>query len=353
MYLLKGGIWGGFTSFETKSPAISIVLPFRDAAATLPECLASIARQSFERFELLAIDDGSTDESTAIVEAAARHNPRIRLIRPGRVGLVAALNLGLAEARAPLIARMDADDLMHEDRLAAQHAFVHQHPEIALVATQVELFPADQIQAGYREYIRWQNACLTPEAIAHNIYVESPFAHPSVMFRRAVVLALGGYADGPFPEDYELWLRMHQAGSRMAKLPRVLLRWRERADRTSRTDPRYAREAFDRLRARFLAHDPRVRGERPLAIWGAGRKTRLRARHLLNEGVRPVAWIDIDLRKIGHEVWGLVVQPPEWLDQRPKPFVLVYVASHGARELIAGQLARLGYLLGSDYMAVG
>ena len=340
-------------TLETKPPEISIVLPIYNAAATLPDCLDSIACQTFERFELLAIDDGSADASAAIVEAAAQRDPRIRLIQPGRVGLVAALNLGLAEARAPLIARMDADDLMHAERLAAQHTFLVQHPEIALAATQVELFPADHIQAGYREYLRWQNACLSPEDIADNIYVESPFAHPSVMFRREVVLALGGYADGPFPEDYELWLRMHQAGAGMAKLARVLLRWRERADRTSRTDPRYAREAFDRLRARFLARDLRLRGERTVVIWGAGRKTRLRARHLLNEGVKPVAWIDIDPRKIGHEVWGFAVQPPAWLDQRPRPFVLVYVASHGARALIAGQLARLGYQLGADYLAVG
>ncbi|HEX5690570.1 MAG TPA: glycosyltransferase, partial [Roseiflexaceae bacterium] len=337
----------------TKPPEISIVLPFRNAAATLPDCLASIARQSFKHFELLAIDDDSTDGSAEIVQAAAQRDARIRLIQPGRVGLVAALNIGLAEARAPLIARMDADDLMHEERLAAQHAFLAQRLEIALVATQVELFPSDQIQAGYQEYIRWQNTCITPEQIANNIYVESPFAHPSVMFRSEVVQALGGYADGPFPEDYELWLRMHQSGARMAKLPRVLLHWRERADRTSRNDPRYAREAFDQLRARFLARDARVRGDRPLAIWGAGRKTRLRARHLLNEGLGPIAWIDIDPHKIGHEVWGVMVQPPEWLDQRPKPFVLVYVASHGARELIAGRLARLGYQPGLDYLAVG
>ena len=345
----------------TTRPFISIVLPFRDAAATLAECLDSIAAQTFADYELLAIDDGSADDSAAIVRARAESDRRIRPLSPGRVGLVAALNLGVAAARADLIARMDADDLMLPERLAAQIAEMERRPGLALVAAQVELFPDEQLRAGYREYARWQNRVLSPEDVANNSYVESPFAHPSVMLRREVFDALGGYADGPFPEDYQLWLRMHQAGLRMAKLPRVLLRWRERADRASRVDPRYDRAAFDRLRAEFLARDPRLSGGRPIVMWGAGRKTRLRARLLIERGVRPVAWVDIDPDKIGHIVWELPVHPREWLDQpdfrqaggEVRPFVLVYVTAHGARELIAGWLAGWGYQLGADYLPVG
>jgi hypothetical protein len=209
------------------------------------------------------------------------------------------------------------------------------------------------VRAGYREYLRWQNRVLTPAQVAANMYVESPFAHPSVLFRRAAVQELGGYRDGPFPEDYELWLRMHAAGLPMAKLPRVLLAWREGEGRASRVDPRYAREAFDALRARFLAQDPRLRQGRPLAYWGAGRSTRQRARLLIERGFPPAAWIDIDPRKLGQVVWGAPVRPRSWLAQAPKPFVLVYVANHGAYDLISGWLAELGYAPGEDYLFVG
>jgi glycosyltransferase involved in cell wall biosynthesis len=335
------------------TPEVSIVLPFRDAAETLPECLESLRRQTLAGFELLAVDDGSEDGSAALVEAAAREDGRVRLLRPGRVGLVGALNAGVAAARADLLARMDADDLCHPERLEAQRDELRASPDLALVGTQVELFPEELVKAGYREYVRWQNSCLSPEQIAAEIYIESPFAHPSVMLRRAVFERLGGYAEGPFPEDYELWLRMHAAGMRMAKLPRVLLSWRERPGRASRVDPRYAREAFDRLRARFLAQDPRLRGGRPLVCWGAGRRTRLRARHLLDQGVRPAAWIDIDPNKVGHVVWGLPVYPREWLDRRPRPFVLVYLTAHGAREDAVSHLEAWGYKAGEDYLAVG
>jgi glycosyltransferase involved in cell wall biosynthesis len=334
-------------------PAVTILMPFRDAAATLPACLASIRRQTLGGFELLAVDDGSTDESPAIVAAYAGADQRARLLRPGPVGLVAALNRGLAAARAPLVARMDADDLMHPRRLQLQHDYLAAHPEVALVASRVALFPRRLVREGYREYLRWQNRVLTPAQVAENIYVESPFAHPSVLFRRAAVGALGGYHEGPFPEDYELWLRMHAAGLPMAKLPQLLLAWRESESRASRVDPRYAREAFDGLRARFLAQNPRLRQGRPLVYWGAGRSTRQRARLLIAQGFPPAAWIDIDPRKLGQAVWGAPVHPRSWLAQSPKPFVLVYVASHGAYDLISGWLAELGYAPGEDYLFVG
>lgn len=334
-------------------PSVSIVMPFRDAAETLPACLTSIAAQTRRDWELLAIDDGSTDSSAALVRAAATEDARIRLLSPGRVGLVAALNLGLAEARAPLVARMDADDVMAPERLALQRDHLARHEEVVLVACQVRLFPDDAIRDGFREYARWQNACLTAEDVAAEIYVESPFAHPSVMFRRDVVVAAGGYRDGDFPEDYELWLRMHAGGHRMEKLPRVLLDWRESSARFSRTDPRYGRDAFDRLRAACISRDERMSGDRPIVFWGAGRRTRRRARHLVARGVTPAAYVDIDPKKIGRTIDGAQVHPPEWLDREPRPFVLAWVASHGARELIAAKLAELGYRRGEDWLGVG
>ncbi|MEI7773029.1 MAG: glycosyltransferase, partial [Chloroflexales bacterium] len=267
---------------------------------------------------------------------------------------LAALNLGVAQARAPLLARMDADDLMHPQRLALQHNFLEASPDIALVAARAASFPLRLVRAGYHEYLRWQNTCLTPAQIAAGIYIESPFAHPSVTLRRAALDAAGGsYADGAFPEDYELWLRMHRAGLPMAKLPRTLLAWREGSGRASRVDPRYRREAFDALRARFLAEDPRLRQGRDLVYWGAGRPTRLRARLLIERGFPPTAWVDIDPDKIGHVVWGAPVRPPAWVDRRPRPFVLIYVTAHGARADAEGRLARWGYRPGEDYLAVG
>ena len=335
------------------TPLVSVVIPFRNAAGTLSECLDSLGHQTFRDFEALLLDDGSEDASAEIVRARARKDPRLRVLTRGRIGLVPALNLGVARSRSELIARMDSDDIMHPDRLRQQVDFLRTHPDISLVACQVELFPAEAVGAGYREYIRWQNACLTPDDIATNMFVESTLAHPSVMMRRNALDSLGAYAEGDFPEDYDLWLRYHEAGHRMAKLPSILLRWRERDCRTSRVDARCSREAFDRLRARYLARDARLQSLRQLVVWGGGRTTRMRVRHLLNKGVRIQAWIDVAPGRIGNTIWGLPVHSHEWLNRDPKPFVLVYVNNHGARDEIAGVLEQWGYTRGEDYLAVG
>jgi len=330
-----------------------VLLPFRDAADTLNDCLESILAQSFAEFELLAVDDGSRDGSADLVRGVAARDPRVRLLRSGGDGLVAALNTGMRAARSPLLARMDADDRMLPVRLAAQERFLAANPQVAVVGSRVQHAAGTPPSDGLSEYLRWLNGCLSSDDIAEEIYVESPLAHPSVMMRRDRIVDAGGYRSGPFPEDYDLWLRLVHDGQRLAKLPQVLLHWRDRPGRLSRTDPRYGRDAFDRLRAEYLSRDGRLQSERPLVIWGAGRRTRRRAALLLAHGHRPRAWIDIDPRKIGNRIDGVPVLPPRALRVDERPFVLGYVASHGARELIADALGKMGYERGRDYLMVG
>ena len=335
-------------------PHLCIILPYRNAQTTLDECLDSIAAQTLQDYRLLAIDDHSGDGSRRLVQGRARADSRILpLINPGR-GLVAALNYGLQTSNTPLVARMDADDRMYPQRLERQYRYLQEHAGITLLGCATRAFPSAGLQAGLREYIRWQNACNEPRQIADEIYIESPFAHPGVMFRRQSIIRHGGYHQGPFPEDYDLWLRLHQAGQTMAKLPEILLEWRDYPQRTSRCDPRCSRTAFDQLRARYLAREPRLLERREnFVIWGAGRRTRQRCQHLLQRGFSPQAWIDIDPKKIGNRLHGVPVVGVEWLNRSARPFVLVYVANHGARKQIAEELQAMGYGRGTDYLMVG
>lgn len=331
------------------NPTVSVVLPVRNAAATLEDCLASIRAQTLADFELLVIDDHSTD-STHDMLAAVDDARLCRILNPGR-GIVSALNAGWRAARGSLVARMDADDIMQPQRLELQFRLMQRHPDIAVLGCVVEKFP--QVSGGYMEYLEWQNACLTSADIREDIFVEAPFAHPAVMIRRDVLHAVGGYRHGDFPEDYELWLRLFQRGLRMEKLPDMLLRWRDQPQRLSRSSPRYRREAFDELRAVYLASDERLLTRaRELVIWGAGRRTRQRCARLLCKGFCPRAWIDIDPRKIGNRLDGVPVVSPDWL-QDNRSFVLSYVSNHGARTDIAGTLHALGYTRGRDYLMVG
>jgi len=329
---------------------VSILMPVFNAQDTLTECLDSIFMQSLQDFEIIGVDDFSTDRSVEIMRSY--NDPRIRVVENKNKGIVPALNTGLSCCNSNYVARMDADDVMHVERLQKQYNVLNNDADITLCATQAKKFPEEIIQAGYVEYMRWQNACLTTQDIKNQIYIESPFAHPSVMFRKDRIIASGAYRNGEFPEDYELWLRLFYAGQKMMKLDEVLIDWRESDTRLSRTSSRYSDSAFEKLRADYLAKDARLQN-RKIVFWGAGRKTRQRVQYLIENGISTSAWIDIDSNKIGNVYHGAKTFSPDWLQQqKEKPFVLNYVRNHGAREHCRKYLDAAGYVMGEDYLDV-
>lgn len=335
------------------TPRVSVVLPAYNAATTLDAAIASLRAQTFADWELVVVDDGSTDRTAERLATLAATEPRLRVVSRPHAGIVAALGAGIASARAPLIARMDADDVCLPERLAEQVAFLERDPSLGLVGCLVE-FGGDRVsQAGYARHVDWLNTLQSPDEIAANRFVDAPFAHPSVLFRRALIERFGGYAAGAFPEDYELWLRWLEAGVRMAKVPRVLLRWNDPEHRLSRTDPRYATEAFFRLKARWIAAEVRRRARaRELWVWGAGRPTRRRAEHLTAHGLRIHGYIDVDPAKATPALGGRgapVITPAE-LPGPEMAFVLGYVTNPGARQLIHRALANRGYAIARDYL---
>lgn len=337
-----------------RTPCVSVILPAFNAGKTLRRAVRSIVDQTCDAWELILIDDGSTDDTLALARSCAAQEPRIRVVSQPHKGIVDALNRGIACARAPLIARMDADDESHPDRFAQQLAVMNQQPSVGVVGSLVQ-FGGDASEAsGYALHVAWLNTILTPEDIALQRFVESPFAHPSVMFRRALVDQFGGYQAGDFPEDYELWLRWLDSGVRMAKVPRVLLTWNDLPSRLSRQDPRYLPEAFYRCKAVYLARwlRARVNPPRPILVWGAGRLTRRRVEHLTNEGISLGGYIDIDPRKIGRRYGEQLVIGPGQLPEPRTCFVLGYVAKRGARELARAHLCRRGFVEGRDFLMV-
>jgi glycosyltransferase involved in cell wall biosynthesis len=329
-------------------PEISVVMPVFNAGTVVERAIQSIARQSFTGWELIAVDDGSTDDTADILSEWAQRNARVQPLYVQHGGIVDALNAGIEVARAPLIARMDADDEALPSRLADQQTFLKGQPELGVVGSLVEF--AGERSEGYAAHVEWMNTIVSSEDIALNRFIESPFAHPSVMFRRNAVRQHGGYRNGLFPEDFELWLRWLDAGVRMAKVPKVLLRWNDSPGRLSRTDARYSTEAFYRCKARFLAKwlNGHVPASRPIIVWGAGRPTRKRAEFLTGYGVKIAAYIDIDPAKQGVRFARRPVLKPAEIPE--SAFVLSYVANRGARELIRAQLRSLGRDEGRDFL---
>jgi glycosyltransferase involved in cell wall biosynthesis len=337
------------------SRLISVNMPCYNAQATVDEAVDSILRQTWRDLELIAVDDGSQDATPDRLEAWTRRDSRVRVARREHAGLVASLNAGWALCRGDLVARHDADDVALPDRLRAQADLLESHPGWAAVGCQVEGFPDADVREGFRVYLEWQNTLVEPEAIARQIFVESPLAHPSIVFRRWWLERMGCYQDHGWPEDYDLILRLHLAGAEMGKVARVLLQWREHPARLTRTDPRYSLEAFLRAKAHYLRRGPLADGPRVI-LWGAGHMGRRLSKHLVREGADLAAFVDIDPAKIGRTRRGRPIHDPEDLPRllrelRPA-VVLAAVGARGARQLIRARLTAMGLVEGADWWAV-
>ena len=291
-------------------PLVSVLLPVRDDGAYLPDAIASLGAQTLEDFEVVVVDDGSIDETPDTLAAWASRDPRVRVLTQTPSGIVVALERARAAARAPYLARMDADDVSEPTRLAAQLALMDADPTLVACGTGVTYFPKEEVRDGALRYQAWINAAVTPDEIAREIFVECPIAHPSFFLRAEAVAEIGGYRDVGWPEDYDLLLRLWAAGGRLGKVPEALLRWRERPERLSRADLRYAPEAFLACKLHHLRRTL-LRGREGVVIWGAGPVGKAAARALVATPARLLAFVDLDPRKIGQEIHGAPVLDTE------------------------------------------
>jgi len=336
-------------------PAVSVLMPCYNAARTLPEALDSLSSQTFSNFEVIAVDDGSTDATQQILQEWGDRDKRLHVISCPHAGLIVALNAGLDACQAPYVARMDADDWSHSERLSRQVAYLEAHPEASVVSCLVAGFPEGQVRQGFRIYIDWLNSLSSDEDIRREIFVESPLPHPSVTFRRQVIMLAGGYQERGWAEDYDLWLRLYLAGVRFAKLPEILLGWREYSERLTRTDGRYSLENFLRAKAFYLARGPLV-GRDAVLVWGAGMVGRRLVKQLEGQKAPLTTFVDIDPHKIGRIQRGLPIIAPEklvyWWKRFNHPVLLAAVGARGARQLIRERLTQMGFREGEDWWGV-
>lgn len=316
-------------------PALSVLLPVRDAGPYLAPALRSLWRQTFADFEVIAVDDGSGDGSGERLEREAAREPRLRVIRTAARGLPAALDTALAAARAPLVARQDADDLSHRERFAAQLAWLAAHPEAGVCGCRVRLFPAHAYGAGMRRWAAWHNALLGHEAMYHERLIDSPLAHGTAVLRRAALEAVGGWRERGWAEDLDLWLRLFERGVVFGKSPRALYGWRMHGRSSTRTDARYARERFVALKSDALVRGPLAHGRRAV-LFGVGAS--LAAwREALGAHVR----IAVEARR----------PAPKLFTDHPAPYVMAYVAP-STREKWRHAARAAGRVEGQDFVFI-
>ncbi len=311
--------------------------------------LASIAAQTFKDFETVLINDGSDDSSASIARNWCSKDSRFVLSESRGSGLVDALNTGLEVCRGTWIARMDADDISMPGRIEKQFSLAESCGPRTVVSCMVWSFPDKVVTRGYRLYEEWLNNLIEPDEIERNLFIESPIPHPSAFYHRQNILSEGGYTERDLPEDYELWLRLWSRGYSFARVPLVLLKWRDRPDRLSRTSKAYSLTSFYSLKARYLEHVPCM-ASRKVYIAGSGQTARRLGKCLQDNGYHIEAFIDPSESRQGTYLRNRPVKGP---DELQGGFVLpVIIASRypGARESIIEFLDKLGFIEWENYV---
>lgn len=217
-----------------KIPEMSVLMPVRNGEIHLAEAVESILSQSFPDFELLAIDDASTDSTPSILEHYRRKDMRLRVLRNEEWKTIApSLNSGLSQAIAPLIVRMDADDFAEPRRLEIQHSYMVEHPEVSVCGSYYRFYSNGSLQEVPTE----------DSSIRREMLFRNPMGHPTVIMRRDLLMRLGGYdLNAPFTEDYALWAKLSQERNVVfANIPHPLLRYRYDFSRSPELDAKRLR----------------------------------------------------------------------------------------------------------------
>ncbi len=327
---------------------ISILLPAYDCAETLAECLESVSCQRETSWECIVVDDGSSDCTPDIAREFAARDGRFRLVSTPHAGIVRALGAGLEFCSAPFIARMDADDRMHPERLSLQREALARNPDWDAVGCHVRIFPRDHLTPGRLAYEAWLNSVEQPEQLAAEALIECPIAHPTLFARREAMQDFG-YRDRGWPEDYDLVLRWLAAGKKIGVVPQALLDWRDTPDRLSRSSDCYASDRFARCKAEHLAQGF-LSGQRHYILWGYGDTGRVLRRELASHERHPSHIVELHPGRLGQRIHGALVIPPDALPHLEQQPIVTSVAGAGPRGQIRAALREMGFSEGVDFV---
>jgi glycosyltransferase involved in cell wall biosynthesis len=327
---------------------VSILTPFKNTEAYLADCITSILQQTYSHWELIIIDDASTDASYELVNAFAEKDPRVKLFKNTGNGIIDALRLALKHSKGQFITRMDSDDVMLPNKLAVLvhnlKTFGEKHVAIGLVS----YFSADGVGEGYKSYETWLNNLTKSGRNYDEIYKECVIPSPCWMVYKNDLMACDAFNPNLYPEDYDLTFRFYKHRYTCIPCDKVLHKWRDYSTRTSRTHVHYAQNHFTALKLHhFLAIDYKT--EKTLTIWGAGTKGKIMANILIEKNI-PFEWICDNPKKIGKAIYGKTLMEFQALSKLKNTQSIITVANKTAQKEIRQYLESLNLEPIKDYV---
>jgi glycosyltransferase involved in cell wall biosynthesis len=285
---------------------ISIIMPVRNALPYLTNCLDSILQQSYQNWELLAVDDRSQDHSLSVLRDYASRDYRIQCFQNEGSGIIDALNTGYGHSCGQLITRMDADDLMPSIKLERLLELVKAAGQGYLSTGKVKYISDTFLGDGYKKYENWLNGLCDENGHYKEIYRECVIPSPCWMMHREDFEKIGGFNSAAYPEDYDLCFRMYENQIRVVSAVEVLHIWRDHGARASRNDDHYSDNRFLDLKVKYFLRNEYQPNEKVI-LWGAGAKGKKIAQLLVKNKVN-FEWITNNKKKIGKHIYTQMIQ---------------------------------------------
>ncbi|MDT0607425.1 glycosyltransferase family 2 protein [Croceitalea rosinachiae] len=326
---------------------ISILIPFKNTAHFLPECLDSILTQTYQDWEVIAVNDHSTDSSLELVKSYSKKDSRIKVFDNQGLGIIPALQTAYSNCKGEYITRMDSDDMMKPNRLEHMVNSLNEYGRGYISVGQVRYFSERGISDGYSRYEKWLNKLTSNGSNYAEIYKECVIPSPCWLVYREDFEACGAFGPNRYPEDYDLTFRFYEKRLKVIPCTEILHLWRDYDTRTSRTHEHYAQNYFLDIKIHYylkLDYDSR----RPLAVWGAGFKGKSIAKVLINSKI-PFTWLCDNPNKIDKEIYGQPLNHFSVLASMDKPQSIITVANGDAQNEITSYLSALNQKSMSDY----
>ena len=321
----------------SQQPLVSIIMAVKDTAPYLRNCLDSVLAQTYENWELIAVNDHSSDESPEILKEYANKDARVKVFDSNKPRLIPTLQVGYAQVKGTLINRMDSDDKMPDYKLEVLVEEWLKHGRGHIIAGGTQHFVDEgEVGDGFLKYEEWLNEVARSNSHYQEIYRECVIPSHCWIIHKDDFEAAGAFDPVVYPEDYDLCFRFYKLGLTVHGIDKILHYWRDRSDRISRTWEEYEDNRYFDLKLRYFYELDRDR-QRPLVLWGAGKNGKDMARLIQSYGDQ-FYWVCDNQRKIGKDIYGVRMEHFETLQSLENPQIIIVVASPEGKKEIEKQL---------------